>query len=108
MTASLVISENTLRVSGELDFASVLPLAKQGEKWLMVDAPAQGVIDLSAVTYSNSAGIALLLGWLRIAAQQKKSLAIRHLPKDMAVLAKVGGLEDVLGNVENAPVPEPA
>lgn len=98
MAASITVKNDTLLVSGELDFESVLALEKQGGDWLAADAPSQAIVDLSGVTYSSSAGIALLLGWLRIARQQQKSLTIYQLPRDMAALAKVGGLEDLLAS----------
>jgi phospholipid transport system transporter-binding protein len=97
--ASVSINGDTLALSGVLDSESVLDVDKQGQTWLQGAAPGECKLDLGAVSYSSSAGIALLLGWLRIAQQQRKSLRILQLPADMAALARVSGLEDLLAGV---------
>ena len=88
------IDGDRLALSGVLNYESVLDVDQQGQAWLKGPAPAECNLDLDMVTYSTSAGIALLLGWLRIATQQKKSLRIQKLPENMAALAKVCGLDD--------------
>ena len=94
--ATLTIDGGRLTVSGVLDFESVPDLDKQGEHWLASSAPAQCELDLAAVTYSSSVGIALVLGWLRAAARAHKTLAVKNIPADMRALARVGGLDAVL------------
>lgn len=95
-TASIVIAADTLALSGVLDYDTVGTLDSQGQQWLKGAAPQECNIDLSGVTYSSSVGIALLLGWLRLAGKQKKNLHILQLPASMAALASVGGLDAVL------------
>lgn len=95
-SATASITGDTLTLSGVLDFDSVLDVDAQGREWLEGDAPAQCNVDLDAISYSSSAGVALLLGWLRVAQQQRKTLKVLRLPADMAALARVGGLEDLL------------
>jgi len=94
--AAVTINGDTLALSGVLDFESVCEVDMQGQQWLQRVTASNCNIDLGEVTYSSSAGIALLLGWLRLAQQQKKFLHIKQLPETMAALAKVGGLEDLL------------
>lgn len=94
--AGVAIALDTLSLSGVLDYDTVAAVDKQGQQWLRGAAPQQCTIDLSGVSYSSSVGIALLLGWLRLAAQQNKNLRIQQLPAAMLALAKLGGLEDVL------------
>ncbi|MDB6061809.1 MAG: anti-sigma-factor antagonist [Verrucomicrobiaceae bacterium] len=94
--ATATIEGDTLALAGVLDFDSVLDVAEQGQHWLQESAPAQCNLDLSAISYSSSAGIALLLGWLRVAKKQQKTLHILRIPDDMVALARVGGLEDLL------------
>ena len=93
--AFININDNKLVLSGILDYESVLEVDKQVQEWLKKPSPAQSVLDMSGVSYSSSAGIALLLGWLRVAKQQHKVLQIFHLPSDMLALAKVDGLEAI-------------
>jgi phospholipid transport system transporter-binding protein len=91
--AILSIDGNTLTLSGELDHESVLRVDAEGQQWLRGQAQVQCNIELSGVTYTSSAGIALLLGWLRVAEQQHKTLHILRAPANLIALAKVGGLE---------------
>ncbi len=93
--ASLNINENKLTLSGVLDFDSILAVDAQGQTWINTVSTDDLMLDLSAVTYSSSAGIALLLGWLRAAEKRNKKLTILHLPNTMLALAKVGGLGDL-------------
>ena len=92
-SAALAIDGGTMSVSGVLDFASVLDIDARGRQWLAGDAPANCVIDLGAVSYSSSVGIALVLGWMRSALQAGRTVTLANVPADMLALARVGGLE---------------
>jgi anti-anti-sigma factor len=94
--ASISINGDTLILAGVLNHETVLEVDKQGRQWLLESAPVDCKLDLGAITYSSSAGIALLLGWLRITQQQQKKLHFLKAPASMIALAKVGGLEDLL------------
>lgn len=94
--AEAEIRGGTLVIRGVLDFDSVVELEADGQRWLSGDAPTQSQIDLAGVSYSTSAGIALLLGWLRAADHAQKKLKIVHMPADMAALVRVGGLSDLI------------
>jgi len=94
--AELAVRDDVIAISGVLDFDSVVELEAAGQRWLSDTAPVDCQLDLAGVTYSSSAGIALLLGWLRTAQQAKKHLHIRNMPADMAALVRVGGLDNLL------------
>ena len=94
--AALAIAGNTLSISGVLDFESVLDLDVQGQQWFESAAPAQCELDLAAVSYSSSVGIALVLGWMRAAQRAGRTLALKNIPADMLALARVSGLEPLL------------
>ena len=94
--AELVIDGASIAVVGVLDFDSVVELDAEGQRWLQDTAPAQCRLDLARVTYSSSAGVALVLGWLRAAAQTEKNLDVINMPPDMAALVRVSGLDDLL------------
>jgi phospholipid transport system transporter-binding protein len=95
-TAVVSAQSDTLTVSGVLDFDSVVALQATGRDWLAGAAPAACRLDLGGVQYSSSAGIALLLDWLRMAAALGKVLNVVQMPADMLALAKVSGLESFL------------
>lgn len=94
--ASATITGDTLTLAGVLDYETVLEVDKQGQHWLTGAAPAECKIDLGDISYSSSAGIALLLGWLRSAQQQQKNIHFLRIPTNMIALANVGGLDDLL------------
>jgi phospholipid transport system transporter-binding protein len=94
--AELTTTADVMSVTGVLGFESVVGLEARGVQWLRDDAAKACTIDLGAVSYSTSAGLVLLLAWLRAAAQCGKTLRIRNMPVGMAALARVGGLADLL------------
>ncbi|EGL53734.1 MAG: STAS domain-containing protein [Pseudomonadota bacterium] len=53
-------------------------------------------IDLQHVTQADSAGLALLVDWMRAAKKAKKSIAFKHLPEQMDAIAKASGLDELL------------
>lgn len=61
-------------------------------------AGAQGKvnIDLAAVSRSDSAGLALLIAWLRLAQAQKFEIHFDNLPEQMRQIARVSELEPLL------------
>ncbi len=91
--SGITVDGGTLHVAGRLDADSVLALHRVGCDWLAGAAPAQCRVDLGAVEYSSSAGVALLLDWLRAAAAAGKQLAFANLPEQMASIIRVSGLE---------------
>lgn len=95
-SASISINGDTLTLTGVLDHESVLEVDPQGQQWLLESHTSECKLDLGTITYSSSAGIALLLGWLRIAQEQQKTLRFLQVPASMIALANVGGLEDLL------------
>lgn len=95
MTARLVHGADALAVHGVLDFDSVVQLEVEGRAWLE-QIPSPVLIDLTGVTYSSSAGLALLLAWWRAARRLDKRLEITGMPEDMRALARVAGLVELL------------
>jgi anti-anti-sigma factor len=94
--ASLSFTGDCMRVAGEVDFASVVALEREGEAWLRGAAPVTCSVNMSAVSNCNSAGTALLLSWRRTAAAVGKVLAIEQVPQSLEALIHLGGLDDAL------------
>lgn len=100
--ARLTIDGDCMRVTGELDFASVIPLQVEGDRWLRTQAPEACRLDLGGVTLSNSAGTALVLSWLRSAANAGKSLQIENTPDPLQALLHLAGLDHLLAETPPA------
>lgn len=94
--AEITATPEVLAVAGVLGFVSVVALEPQGLRWLREQAASECAVDLQAVTYSSSAGLVLLLAWLRAATQAGKTLRIMNMPAGMTALARVGGLAELL------------
>lgn len=98
-TASLhAAAEGRLELSGTLDFDTVPRLVEEGAAYLTPDA--QLVIDLGGVVHTNSAGLAMLVAWLRRARQQGAQLRFAHLPAQMRAAAELTGVIGILPVIE--------
>jgi len=76
------------QLTGELSFATVTQLLTE-----FTTMPA--AIDLSQVTRTDSAGLALLIE-LR---KRHQSIEFHHLPEQMLTLAKVSGVDEILSMI---------
>ncbi len=89
-----------MRLEGELSFATV------PELWHATPFPPPGegalVLDLGGVRRADSAGLALLVEWLRAARRAGRELRLRAMPEQMRAIARVSGLDRILP-LEGAP-----
>ncbi len=92
----LQFDADTLYLRGRLDFESVVNVEAEGRTWLISEAPPHCQIDLGGLDYSNSAGIALLLSWHRVAACHQRELAVVNIPGHLSAIIELVGLEEVL------------
>ncbi len=81
-------------LEGELSFASVeSALQKTAEIFL---SPGKRVFDLAGIVKADSAGLALLLEWLRQAGAAGIELHYTHLPPQLMAMARVAGVDEIL------------
>lgn len=85
--------DGQLLVSGDLNFQTV-PVIRQQSEALFANGAT--VVDLSGVERSNSAGLALLIEWMRVAQGNNRSITFRHLPAQLRDIARVCGVADKL------------
>lgn len=81
-------------LAGELSFESVGLALRETKAWFA--APAQVVFDLDGITKADSAGLALLLEWLRQAGQNGVELHYVNLPPQLLAMARVAGVDGIL------------
>ena len=79
--------DGRFRLSGALTFETVPELLDRSRKLL----PFERALDRI-----DSAGLALLIEWLRLAAAHGQTIAFRQAPAQMRDLARVSGLDGVL------------
>jgi len=88
-------ADGVLSVRGELSFASVTRLLERSRP-LLAAAKGQLVIDLAGVDRSDSAGLALLMEWLRMARGLGTNILFRHVPEQMLAIARASDLERLI------------
>ena len=87
-------SSNMVTVSGELTVSTVT--SAMSEVPLLMERQSELNVDLSDVTRSDSAGLALLVHWMRAAKRAKKTLVFHHIPAQMLAIASASGLDELL------------
>lgn len=95
MTARLeTTAEGCFRLSGDLTFKSVPAIWRAGLETL-ISAP-KIEIDLKGIRRSDSAGLALLIEWQRLATRANKSVSYLNMPAQMLAIARASSLDQIL------------
>jgi phospholipid transport system transporter-binding protein len=87
------------RVSGTLGFTTVTPLLPVGAA--AIEQGHAAVIDLSAVTGSDSSGLALLIEWLSVARAAGRALHYENIPSQLHQLARLSDVDALLSGVDS-------
>ena len=88
------VAPGRYRLQGELSFATVGSLLERYHDTF--DSAPTVIIDLSDVKHSDSAGLALLIEWLRLAKRAGKKLSYSNLPPQLLALARLSDVDDLL------------
>jgi phospholipid transport system transporter-binding protein len=88
------IDAGRYRVDGKLVFTTAGQLLTASDAQFTREPPRE--IDLSGVTVSDSAGLALLIEWMSIAEQRGNSVHFTGTPAQLTALAKISDLDRVL------------
>jgi phospholipid transport system transporter-binding protein len=89
------VGEGQFRVSGVLNASTATDVLEQSEA-VFAQAPRIEV-DLGGVGESDSAGLALLIEWLRLARQSGRLIHFSNVPAQIEALARISEVEDLLG-----------
>ncbi|PWV61806.1 STAS domain-containing protein [Plasticicumulans acidivorans] len=94
MAAGLLQRDGRLYASGELLLSTVAGLWPQArESWRSGSCVE---VDLSGVTHADSAGVALLVEWLREARAAGCEVRFVAMPEQMRAIAVVSDLDELL------------
>ncbi len=88
------MGEGRYVLRGEIVLSSVPALLETSER-VFADQPPLD-IDLSAVTRADSAGLALLLEWMRVARAAGRQIRFHQVPERLAEMARIGGVAELL------------
>jgi phospholipid transport system transporter-binding protein len=91
---TILIEKNQIKLQGRLNFQSVPDIQKRIRKCFL--SQSAWVVDLSGVSFSDSAGLALLTECIRLSKQYSIGLEFTAMPPQMLAMAKVIGLEKII------------
>lgn len=87
--------DNTFLLKGVLTMQTVSGLAREAEP-LLSASKGDVCIDLAQVERADSAGLALLIEWQRLARRCGFSISFRNLPAQLMQIARVSELHEIL------------
>jgi phospholipid transport system transporter-binding protein len=95
MSAKLeALGNGRFSVSGSLNGAAASSILKQSQE--LFQGQSQIEIDFTGVSESDSAGLALLIEWLRSSKQHDQRLRFANIPAQISALARISEVEDML------------
>jgi phospholipid transport system transporter-binding protein len=94
MNSSIINQDNTLVLAGELNFTTVVSLWKASLPLLEKQTALR--FDFSRVTSSNSAGVALMLEWIKYAKHVGKPIQFCDVPAKLLSIIVVSGIENMV------------
>ncbi len=83
-------------LQGTLTFTSINNKTVNAFSVQIPDATNKIILDLKQVTAFDSAGLALLIEWIRLAENRNIKLQFANIPDQLLAIARLGGLERVL------------
>jgi phospholipid transport system transporter-binding protein len=83
------------RVSGVLDATTAKQMLEQSESRFGEEPQIE--VDLGGVGESDSAGLALLIEWLRMARKAGKQIRFANVPAQIEALARISEVDDLIG-----------
>lgn len=91
----MVGGDGIILLQGALLLATVEPLLKQSSQ-TFVQLTGDLTIDLAGVTHADSAGLALLIHWVRELRAAGRYLSYIQTPTHLLDLARANGVEEIL------------
>lgn len=90
----VTVGEGRFELSGALTFDTVASLLEQGQKRFA--AHSRIILDLSGVTDSDSAGLALLMEWVSWANHSVREIRYENVPERLVSIASISEVESML------------
>ena len=96
------LGNGRFKVFGALDAETATDLLERSDA-AFKDASALE-IDLANVPEGDSAGLAVLIEWLRLAKQRRQTIHFKNVPEQIAALARISEVDKLLnGNNDTTP-----
>ena len=94
-----IVSEGAgrFRIEGDINFDSVMPLLHRSRALFRDEERIR--LDFAGVVRINSAGLALLIEWMKEARQGSYLLEVSHLPVRLLAMIRICGVEDLIRTI---------
>lgn len=83
-----------IELAGDLTFATVSELFSRSAE--VLDGSERTTLDLARVTRADSAGLALMVEWLRQARRENARIEVVNMPEQMLTIARMTKLDGIL------------
>lgn len=87
------LGSGRIQVRGVLTFATARYARAEGSRLFAANADRALEVDLSAVSSSDSAGLAVLLDWLVLTSRQGQALRFAGVPAPIRTVAQISDVE---------------
>jgi phospholipid transport system transporter-binding protein len=91
-----VSGDGNVAVAGPLTVDTVGALARDAQRVVGAAQAARVEVDLAGVTEVDSAGLALLIGWIAAARTADVALSFRGVPERLRAIAKISEVDTLL------------
>ncbi len=89
-TASLIEESGCLKVSGILNFVTIIKLWEESLSFFTKQKSLS--INLAHVTHANSGGLALMIEWVNYAKDLKKAILFEDVPLHLQSIIDIAGI----------------
>lgn len=80
-------------IDGDLTFATINKQTLKSFAFLKLKFSTEIIIDLSRVANTDSAGLALMIEWIKYSKQNRTDLTFKNIPEQLLNLAKLSGFD---------------
>lgn len=89
--ADITLQDNQFLISGDLDFSNVMSVYTKSLQ--QSDKCSELIFDFSQLKSTDSAGLALIVEWIKLSKLLNKPIHFNHLSSDIMSLAKAAGVD---------------
>lgn len=89
--SDIIVNDDVICIQGSLNFSTVSDLYQKSLPYL--SKLNSITVDFTDVKTSNSAGLALMIEWIKYANHQQKKIKFLHVSEELLAIAKVTALD---------------
>lgn len=97
-TADIAFQDNRYMIGGDLSFDNVMSVYQKSLE--QSGNSSELIFDFSRLHSTDSAGLALIVEWIKLSKQLSKPIHFYHLSEDIMSLAKAAGVDGMFNGKE--------